>query len=61
MHGQHLKKEVIHVTNEKFIVQAIETLCKIEIEKIEGVTVETNNYVDGSSYLSINIDFKKGV
>lgn len=45
--------------NEKLLEQAIETLRKIELKTIDGVSIETNNYEDGSSYLSINVDFKK--
>lgn len=47
------------MSNEKMITQAIETLQNVEVEKVEGITIESNNYGDGSSYLSINIDFKK--
>lgn len=47
--------------NEKLLEQAIEILQNIKIEKTEGISIESNNYDDGSSYWSINIDFKKGV
>lgn len=49
------------MSNEKLLEHAIETLRNIDLEKTEGISIETNNYEDGSSYLSINVDFKKGV
>lgn len=49
----------IIMTNKESLLLAIETLKKVEYEKVEGVSVETNTYEDGAMYLTVNIDFKK--
>lgn len=49
------------VNRKDLIQQIVEVLQELNVEEIENITIQTNNYEDETESLDIHVGFKKGV